>query len=330
MKNTGLQIESKKQMIDYIKQLPIRGQSDRLPDVFLGLDEVCSAWEEYWNDMETAAYEEDDANLLELIPTPGNVQWTESESFLVLVGHNSFWAIRDYGRYKPDLYDFLFKTSLIPLFTNAPLTPFELLECTEKTINLFYSELQQAEKSAADKKPLFLLSYIEQNNYTAWSIAEDKEVTVRGYKSYIDHFLVLDRSTDMPKIIPGKDYVVYPPSDDLILLLSLDLVSEFWNKPMSWDGWVKRPERIPVNLGEHSPSSYRDEILKMSPTYLDAITIANKGRAHYYKGTEPLFIELERRLDTFEKLVSLGSPTSSLKMALDTITDSVKKLTRII
>lgn len=231
--------------------------------------------------------------------------WREENTFLLLVNTitQEVYAIRDYGMYLPEATDFCFTTDFIPLYTHQPMENVQKLEEYAATIfSRFMSEVLTMNFNA--QYPLFLLEHCNGNNYTAWSIAEKKEVYVYDYKSYLPTFSYATIS-DQGNINRTKNdkYTIIPPSKSLIDSLGLKLNPYLWENKMSWDKWFPRKEK--KDLSSVVDNIYRDLYRKA----LDAINQSRKDNL----GHDDAFSKLESRVARFERLSQLGAPVQIIK-----------------
>lgn len=223
--------------------------------------------------------------------------WNDLNSFIVLLNKNSMEinGIRDFGKHCPTPGMFMFSTPYIPLGFHEPPKESSLEEVAKDAKSLLEKECAEAIKEAEvyGKRPLFLFDHLAFNNYSAWSLKEDKKIYVCNFKNYRKEFKLIDASNK--EVIKNQDYMVITPSNKLIDLIGLNLEPEIWERKMSWDIWEEREEKVGLEL----KFLKKDEV----EIYNTAIELINKSRKQEIRGMSTEYSNLEHRVESFEKLV---------------------------
>lgn len=266
------------------------------PLVVYGAKDTLCAYKAYYNDFDVICRLDETTEVM--------AEWKELNTFTVLINHDTkeICGIRDFGMYLPEAANYLFKTSLIPLRTNQPAeSEEELTSIAEETLQLLDNEIA-AMKSCSDY-PVFLLKYCGTNNYTAWSIAENKEIYIFDYKEYLQEFFYSDTNIkSLDEVKKNDKYTILPPSKKIIDAIGLELYPNIWENKMAWDEWAPRKERD--NKSHLIPEECKD-------IYNKAIYAINLSRTKDLK-CDNVFAALETRVTRLEHLCELGAPADIL------------------
>lgn len=165
--------------------------------------------------------------------------WLTSEDFMVLIHRKTRKVVGlrlsglDTLRREEIMNprNFLFVTDYVPVHIElvSVSSAFDLQIKAEGVLFFFEMELERI--SAAGNMPLFLVSNQSMRynaNYNAWSLAEEKYVTVHGYRKERLNFGVSEYgAADSSPIILNNRYSIIPPSRALIKSLRLPLCAGF-------------------------------------------------------------------------------------------------------
>ena len=270
-----------------LEGLSIANSDAKDPIIYVGLEEIVSAWD-------------------------------ERHTFRILIHRDTkeLVALEDFGRYQATLVDFLFRTRYVPLYTHQPERAEVLTARATRTLALFEAELLLC---ARFEKPLFLVEYLGTNNYRAWSLEENKFIYVYDYKEYRKAFRISEITIEsLDEIKTGAGYTVCPPSKDLLDAISsydTDLDPVIWSRKMSWDQWEPRPEKVIRPLWA---KQYTD-------LYEDAVRLINLSRTTDC-GYDKEFSLLESRVARFERADELKAPDSILDSAAGLVQKSVNTI----
>lgn len=164
--------------------------------------------------------------------------WLSSEDYMVLIHRKTrqvvglrFSGLDTLRREEiMNPRNFLFLTDYVPVHIElvSVTSAFDLQLKAEGV--LFFFEIELERISAAGNMPLFLVSNqgMRYNaNYSAWSLAEGKYITVHGYRTGRTSFGVSDyETTGSSPIILNNRYSIIPPSRQLIKILRLPLCAD--------------------------------------------------------------------------------------------------------
>ena len=295
-----------------LEGLSIANSDAKDPIIYVGLEEIVSAWERFYREYDEAITQD------AITDTDADSAWDERHTFRILIHRDTkeLVALEDFGRYQATLVDFLFRTRYVPLYTHQPERAEVLTARATRTLALFEAELLLC---ARFEKPLFLVEYLGTNNYRAWSLEENKFIYVYDYKEYRKAFRISEITIEsLDEIKTGAGYTVCPPSKDLLDAISsydTDLDPVIWSRKMSWDQWEPRPEKVIRPLWA---KQYTD-------LYEDAVRLINLSRTTDC-GYDKEFSLLESRVARFERADELKAPDSILDSAAGLVQKSVNTI----
>lgn len=244
----------------------------------------------------------------------GDIKWLNDNLFFMIVNKytQKVFAIRDFGRFRPRASDFLFTSDYIPIAVGLIFEKQDLKKRVDKALDLLQREVHNMMKN--EKKPGFLLDHLGGDTYKSWSLLESKYVIVEDFKEGIgkEKLSELDDATGR-NVVEAEEYVIIPPSEELIQLLGLDLVSRVWKRKYPWNSWYKQTPRSACPEIS-SECSYFD-------LYKKALKILNRDRQFDY-GHAEAFYELECSIDLVEKMARKKIPVQ----IIEGCTGSMKRL----
>lgn len=296
-----------------IDTMKIKNAQAKPPKVYVGIDEVVSAWTTYWE-------EYDQAVGLSLEYTgQEDEEFCENNSYLILfdVMSCTVYSVRDYGMYHPVASDFLFKTQLVPVYTHQPTETKRMLfekikKIREKLIREINSMYEQT------SKPIVLIGHLfndeGMNDYVGWSLADGKYMKVYDYKAYRSSFALSELADKSAKstVTEKDEYGITPLSRELISEIGLDLFPDMWEFRMKRDCWEERE----LWKKRNCIAAENRELYDMAVEYI------NHGRSSR-DGSDDCFVDLERRVLQLEKLSDLCAPVQIIQDQVKLIKSSL-------
>jgi len=257
--------------------------------VYHGAVDVFNAWCDYFQQYNDSLGNDNE---------PYCHDWELNNIFIILIHRETreICAVRDYGRYLPEPWEYLFDTPYLPLYSYQPVLSVEqLVKDAEYTLALFNTHMENM--LSIEGKPLFILQHLGGNSYVTWSVSESIYVKIRGYKYHNDTFHYSKDEGVTYEL--NRDYQVLPPTDELIEKLGLELRSSRWMYKSEHDGWYARPIKEPVVSA--TTSNHKD-------TYMTALKLINLSRIKDY-GCDRDFSLLEQAIFRYEYICEIGGPS---------------------
>ncbi|SFB13586.1 hypothetical protein SAMN05216249_11068 [Acetitomaculum ruminis DSM 5522] len=204
-------------------------------------------------------------------------------------------AIKGFRSEKISGSQFIFKTEFIPMDGSEVINKDSIESEMQKVEELIQSESEAAKKTAKinNKKPLFIIGSVGKNAYNVWSLEENKQMKIWGYKTYLEDFFYSQKEGE--ELIDNKGkYQVFAPSKALLQKAVLNLFYNEWKYYGEGDVWVKRPERKALDL---------EGIKVKYPLYETALKYVNDFYTTDQKQENIKYSKLEQKLDRFEELL---------------------------
>ncbi len=245
--------------------------------------------------------------------------WPEHNSFMVLRSYETeeLFGIRDYGRYSMDPSDYFMRTEFLPVFTHPGSETIDMSDAS-KVLDLYYEMVDELENAIEEETPLVIIKQLTTDNYLAWDFDAEREVIVKGFKTYRDSFTVID--TDSTQNLNPEKFYIYIPHDEFIRATGIALDPFALGHKLPTDPWESR-EIISISL--NVLNEIKDENVK--EIYIKGVAVAN--RAHTTNlGCDNAFFDLESRVDRLESLVKLDAPAEVVKKEAELINKAIHEI----
>lgn len=303
--------------------LYVRDKSAVKPVIYEGIEEVVNGWNQYSKEFNERCILESHMEQEERTEQ----DWRDYNIFIPMVDKKTreISAVRDYGMYEIDASDIMIYTNSIPFdSSNLGMNERYLQELADKALEEYFKAVDSVTQKAREKgkKPLLLAGYCSRNNYVAYSIEENRAVSVIEYKTFLDNFYVLKDNEP----VPNEEYVIIPPTEDYIKALNLDLTLSVMNLTLQWDSWR---EMNPLPYADSESSFWKAHESKVD-IYNDAVYIVNVGRKKNIPGYRKIFHSLELWINRVDKMIDMEIfPDVIVENAFDNITKNIRELDRV-
>ncbi len=218
--------------------------------------------------------------------------------------------------YEIDPSEFLYVSEFIPFRPDVWLTRYKSV-----LQKMFMDEFTQAcdEAHKNNKRPLIITGVYENDVVSAYSVHDKKVLTLTGYRTYRENFMISDR--DISIVNGSALYQVHIPSDDFQVLTGIEASFQVFAERHLEDSWEKRPEYIPDEL---VPFLIKEKGLSKR-TFYKALKYLNESFEEDM-GLPKVYTQLEVRIKRFERLLLMEAPKVILKREEKLLEESIKAI----